>query len=161
DLVQALTQASGRDLGPLVGSFIDQPGVPVVAARVRCDAGHGRVELEQSRWRSIGSTVAAAGTWTIPVRLRAGIAGRGESACTLLAERSGSLELPACADWVMPNAQAAGYYRATLPTDDLVRLRDRGMRRLAVVERLHLAHDLEAAFRSGALPGGDVLRALE
>src|SRR5262249_7899484 len=65
------------------------------------------------------------------------------------------------ADWVMPNAQAAGYYRATLPSDDLVRLRDRGMRRLSVVERVHLAHDLEAAFRSGALPGGDVLRALE
>jgi cytosol alanyl aminopeptidase len=159
-LVAALTAAAGQDLAPLVSSFIDQPGVPVVAARLRCEGGRGRVELAQSRWRPIGATTADA-TWIIPVCVRAGIAGRVERACTLLAAPTGALDLPGCADWVMPNAHAAGYYRATLPPDDLARLRDRGAARLSVAERVGLAHDLDAAFRSGALRGGEVLRALE
>src|SRR5439155_22281212 len=37
----------------------------------------------------------------------------------------------------------------------------RGTPGLAAVERVQLAHDLEAAFSSGALSGADVLRALE
>jgi alanyl aminopeptidase len=161
ELVQALSAAAGRDLGPLVGSFIDQPGVPVVAARLRCDAGHGRVELAQARWRSVGSAISGDATWMIPVCVRAGFGKRVEQACTVLTARTGSLELPACADWMMPNAQAAGYYRSTMTAEDLARLRDRGTQQLSVVERVMLAHDLEAAFRSGASPGGDVLRALE
>jgi alanyl aminopeptidase len=161
ELVQALAAASGKELAPLVSSFLDQPGVPVVAARLRCAAGHGRVELAQSRWRSVGSTVPGDATWTIPVCVRAGIGARVEEACTLLSARTGALELPACADWIMPNAQAAGYYRSTLSAEDLAHLRDRGTRQLSVVERVMLAHDLDAAFRSAALPGGEVLRALE
>jgi alanyl aminopeptidase len=160
DLLAALAKASGRDLGLLVSSFIDQPGVPVVAAGARCDAGRGSVALAQARWRPIGSTTPDV-TWAIPVCVRAGIAGRVHQACTLLDTPTGSLALPACADWIMPNADAAGYYRATLSPGDLARLRDRGTPRLAVVERVQLAHDLEAAFGSGALAGGDVLRALE
>src|SRR6185436_3337605 len=114
----------------------------------------------QSRWRAIGATTADA-TWTIPVCVRAGIAGRVEQACTVLAAPTGALDLPGCADWVMPNAHAAGYYRATLPPDDLARLRDRGRPQLSVAERVQLANDLDEAFRSGSLPGGEVLRALE
>ncbi|HSR97243.1 MAG TPA: M1 family metallopeptidase [Kofleriaceae bacterium] len=160
DLIAALAASAGKDLAPLASSFLDQPGVPVVAARTRCEGGRGRLELAQSRWRPIGSTTPDA-TWTIPVCVRAGIAGRVHEACTVLDAPTGTLELPGCAEWVMPNAQGAGYYRATLPPDDLARLRDRGTPRLAVVERVQLAHDLEAAFSSGALAGGDVLRALE
>jgi len=161
DLVQALENAAGHELGPLVSSFLDQPGVPAVAVQLRCDAGHGRVELAQARWRPVGSTVPGDAIWTIPVCVRAGFGPRVEQACTLLAARTGTLELPRCADWIMPNAQAAGYYRSTLAAEDLAHLRDRGTQRLATVERVMLAHDLEAAFRSAALPGGDVLRYLE
>jgi len=161
ELIQAFAAASGKDLAPLVSSFLDQPGVPVVAARLRCEGGHGRVELEQTRWRSIGSTVPAGGIWTIPVCVRAGLGKRTEQVCAVLGERTGTIDLPGCADWIMPNADAAGYYRFTLPADDLAGLRDRGTPQLSVVERLRLAHDLGAGFRSGALPGGDVLRAFE
>src|SRR6185436_11097439 len=84
-----------------------------------------------------------------------------ERACTLLGERTGALDLAFCPDWVMPNAHGAGYYRARLGAGDLARLRDRGRLQLSVVERVVFAHDLEAAFRSAALPGDEVLRALE
>ncbi|HEX2686175.1 MAG TPA: M1 family metallopeptidase, partial [Kofleriaceae bacterium] len=161
ELVQALAAASGKELRPLVGSFLDQPGVPVVGARLRCEAGHGWVELTQARWRPVGSPIPEDALWTIPVCVRAGIATGTEKACTLLAARTGALELSGCAGWIMPNAQAAGYYRSTLSAEDLAHLRDRGTRQLSVVERVMLAHDLEAAFRSAALPGDEVLRGLE
>jgi alanyl aminopeptidase len=161
ELLQALSRAAGRELAPLVGSFVDQPGVPVVGAHLRCEAGHGSVELTQARWRAAGSAIPAGALWTIPVCVRAGFGPRVEEVCTVLTAPAGSLALPACADWVLPNARAAGYYRSTLPAEDLARLRDRGTPRLSAAERVMLAYDLEAAFRSAALPGDEVLRALE
>jgi alanyl aminopeptidase len=161
DLLAALAQASGKDVAPLASSFLEQPGVPAIAVKLRCEAGHGTVELAQSRWRPVGSAVAAEGSWTVPVCVRAAIGKRVEQVCTVLTAPTGAIELPGCADWVMPNADAAGYYRTTLVGDDLARLRDRGMAKLSVVERLRVAHDLEAAFRSAAMPGDEVLRASE
>ena len=162
DLISALASASHRELGPLVSSFLDQPGVPVVAATARCEAGRGRVELSQARWRSLGSAATPGARWTIPVCVRFGAGARTGQACTVLDGETGSLELPGCADWIWPNADAAGYYRTALSVADVARLTARtAVARLSTVERVRLGHDLEAAFASGALPGGDVLRALE
>ena len=160
ELVRALSTAAGKPLAPMVSSFLDQPGVPVVSAHLRCDAGRGTVELGQARWRPLGATIGDA-HWAIPVCVRAGIGARVEQVCTLLEGPTGTLALPACADWILPNAGAAGYYRSTLPPEDLARLRDRGLRQLATVERVTFGNDLVAAFGSGALPGDQVLRALE
>jgi alanyl aminopeptidase len=160
DLIQSLAAAAGRPLAPLVSSFLDQPGVPVVSARLRCEAGRGHVDLEQTRWLPIGSSIQGETSWTIPVCIRVGIGKRIERACTLLDARTGSLDLPACADWILPNADAAGYYQATLATEDLTRLRDRGLPRLSTVERVRVAYDLTAGFRSAALAGDDVLNAM-
>jgi alanyl aminopeptidase len=160
ELVGALEAAANRPLAPMVASFLDQPGVPAVTMTPRCQAGHGSVELSQARWHAAGASVANA-TWTVPVCVRAGIAGKIDEACTLLAAPTGSLLLSGCPDWVLPNAGAAGYYRSTLPAAELARLRDRGLPRLSAIERVTLGYDLDAAFRSAALPGDEVLRAFE
>ncbi|HET7505075.1 MAG TPA: M1 family aminopeptidase [Kofleriaceae bacterium] len=160
DLVRALSTAAGRDLAPLVGSFIDQPGVPVVTARPRCEAGRGSVELTQARWRPVGSKLASDARWTIPVCVRAGVGQGVADVCTLLDAPTGSLALPGCASWVAPNAQGAGYYRSALAPRELNQLLAHAAQ-LSVVERVTLANDLAAAFRSASMPGGDVLRALE
>ncbi|HEX7841126.1 MAG TPA: M1 family aminopeptidase, partial [Kofleriaceae bacterium] len=159
DLVRALSAASQKELGPLVASFLEQPGVPVVTARSRCADHRGRVELAQTRWHPIGAAADAGARWTIPVCVRFGIGERTDQACTVLDAEAGSLDLPGCPDWIWPNADAAGYYRSALATEDLARLGK--PHRLSTVERVQLGHDLEAAFASAALPGGDVLRALE
>jgi len=157
ELVAAVSKATGRDLKPIATSFLDQPGVPVVSVATTCTAGKGHLALAQSRWRSAGSPAGADARWAIPVCVRTDA---GET-CTLLAEPTGSLELPTCPAWVMPNAGATGYYRFTQPTEDLAHLRDRGTSHLTTAERLVLVHDLDAAFRSGAMPGDAVLHALE
>ncbi len=177
ELVGALAAASHRELGPLVASFLDQPGVPVVTASVRCEAGRGRIELAQAAWRAVGSIAPRTGSWTIPVCVRYGVAAKPgthagpfaapkaepsiDQTCALLTAPTGSIALAECPDWVLPNADAAGYYRSALAAGDLERLRERGLGRLSTVERVQLGRDVEAAFDSAALPGGDVLRALE
>jgi alanyl aminopeptidase len=161
ELLGALSAAAGKPLAPMVSSFLDQPGVPVVTAQLRCTAGRGSAQLTQARWQPIGGAPGGDARWTIPVCVRVGIGKRTEQVCTVLDAPTATLALPACADWILPNADAAGYYRTTLPPEDLARLRDRGLRRVSTVERVAFANDLLAAFRSGSLPGDAVLRALE
>jgi len=160
DLIRSLSAASHRELAPLVSGFLDQPGVPLVSVASRCDGGRGRVELAQTAWHAAGATASSA-RWQIPVCLRYGVGARVDQLCTVLDVAERTVELPACPDWILPNADAAGYYRSALSAPDLARLRDRGTARLSTVERVGLGHDLEAAFASAALPGGDVLRAIE
>jgi cytosol alanyl aminopeptidase len=161
ELVGALEAAARKPLAGMVASFLDQPGVPVVSAATRCAAGGSRIELAQAAWRPAGAAAASGARWEIPVCVRFGAAGRVHEACTLLAAPADTIELPVCPDWILPNADAAGYYRSALAADDLKRLRERGLARLSTVERVQLGHDLEAAFASAALPGAEVLRALE
>ncbi len=154
DLVAALARASGKPVAAVAASFLDRPGVPVVDVVPTCEAGRGRVHLAQARWQPIGGTLPGGEPWSIPVCLRTSA---GET-CTVFATRTATVELPACVGWVMPNAGAAGYYRFTLPAAALAPLRTAN---LSTVERLALGHDLAAAFRSGAIAGGDVLAALD
>jgi alanyl aminopeptidase len=161
DLVAALSKEAGRELGPLFSSFLDQPGVPLVRARLTCEETKGRVLLEQSRWLPAGSTALRNVSWQVPVCVRAGVAGHVEEACMLLDNTQSSMELSGCADWVMPNADAAGYYRFALASGDLAHLQTHGMKALTTAERMALVHNLEAAFRSVSLPAGDVLAALD
>src|SRR4051812_48621358 len=117
----------------------------------------------------VGSTAPPGGPWTIPVCVRYDTGGKADpdpfstakpegrirQTCALLAAPTGAIDLPMCPDWILPNADAAGYYRSALAAADVQRLRERGLARLSTVERVGLGHDLEAAFASAELPGGD------
>ncbi len=160
DLVGALSKASGRDLGPLFMSFLDHPGAPLIATHATCENGKGSIALEQSRWLPYGSTSAKDVAWSVPVCARASVGGKVVEACRLLEAATGSIPLAGCADWFMPNADARGYYRFTEDAADLARLRDHGTAKLTAAERMMLAEDMEAAFRSASLSSGEALAAL-
>jgi alanyl aminopeptidase len=161
DLVSALSAGAHRDLSALFASFLDQPGAPLIVARTTCDHGKGAIAIEQSRWLPYGSKAAKDQIWTVPVCARAQVAGKVIDACTLLDARTGTIPLPGCADWAMTDADGRGYYRSTLDPVDLAHLRDRGMSHLTTAERVALAGDLDAAFRSASLSSVDALRAVE
>jgi cytosol alanyl aminopeptidase len=166
DLVSELAKASGKDVAPIATSFLDQPGVPNVDVQVACSAAKATLTLTQSKWRAISPAIAAASTvadptWTIPVCVRTGRGANTSETCTLLTEHTGTIELASCPDWVMPNADAVGYYRFSLARDELAKLRDVGTKHLSTGERLALANDLSSGFDSGTIPAADVLRALE
>ena len=162
DLMLALAQASGRDVGTPFLSFLAQPGLPLVGANLSCGEGGRFVDLTQRRFTPTGSEIAAQGTlWSIPVCIRYGIGRTTAEVCTLLNGASAQIAIPGdtCPDWVFPNADAAGYYRYSLAAEDLAALMVHGLRSLTPAERLSLANNLRAGYVSGAITAADALTA--
>ncbi|MCE9673311.1 M1 family metallopeptidase [Myxococcus stipitatus] len=163
DFFQALSTATGRDVGPTFSTFLDQPGVPLVAMELQCPRGAApRLSLSQRRYLPLGSKgeEGAAPTWRVPLCVRYGAGATEGRACTLLEGPTGALELTeakGCPDWVHPNADARGYYHAVLGGEGLARLARRGGARLSVAERLVLLDDARALLGNGELDVGQAL----
>ena len=158
DLLEALSRASGRDVDAPFRTFLDQPGVPRIEAKLRCEPGRARVELAQTRDLPRGSTAKTGTLWQIPVCMRTALSATG-AACTLLTTKQGVLELGAeCPAWIQPDADLAGYYRWTLPA---AQLRALAHAKLSAVDRFAVSSAVRAGYDASALPAGDALAALE
>ena len=160
DLLAALSSSSGTDVTAPFMSFLTQVGVPLLEAKLECsDAKVGELSLAQSRYLPLGSGGSRTQQrWQIPVCARYQNAGGVRESCTLLSEASGSLALPGgCANWLMPNADGTGYYRFTLPSADLEKLRTQGLHKLSARERFTLAKALRAGFENGSVSASDWL----
>ncbi|MEO7093519.1 MAG: M1 family metallopeptidase, partial [Polyangiales bacterium] len=160
DLFAALSEESKKDVATPFATFVDQPGVPVVSSAVVCDA-KPHLTLAQARHLPLGSTGDTKATWQIPVCARYSTGKKIVESCTLLTSTEGTLPLDGCPEWVMPNSDAAGYYRFALAGPDLAKLTKAGLPHLSVRERLAVADSLFAAFSRGTTPAADILGALE
>ena len=152
DLLSALAAASDRDVATPFETFLDQPGVPLVTATLECDANGNRVALAQRRHLPLGSEADPDLEWQIPVCVRFPAGAHTRVACHLLDTPEGSVSLPggSCPSWLLPNANAAGYYRFRQPPTDLGALMRDGFPTLSPAERLSVANNLDAGFRAGA-----------
>lgn len=68
DLWSALGKASGMDIGSIMHDWLDQPGYPVVTAKVASD---GHLKLSQKQF-FIGTGVDRGRTWQIPLKANYG-----------------------------------------------------------------------------------------
>jgi alanyl aminopeptidase len=164
DLVDAIATAAdkGADFKAAFKSFLDQSGVPYVQTRLVQQGGKSVLELTQSRYLPWGSKGDASRTWGVPVCVRYGTAGGDKVACELLQQASGSIALTGASQptWVMPNADARGYYRFGLSKADLGGLTAQ-VAKLSDAEQLAYADAIAASFKHGDLDAGDVLAALK
>jgi len=183
DLVDAIAAAAGKGdaFKHAFKSFLDQSGVPYVQAKLVRKNGQTALEMEQSRYLPLGSRGARgswvcgvagpcvddtlAGTrrlWGIPVCVRYGTADGSKVACDMLDKSSGTMLLPGASKstWVMPNANAAGYYRFSLGKGELAAL-TREVAKLSDTEQLAYADAIHASFEHGDLDAGQVLAALK
>lgn len=162
DFMASLAEGSGRpDVVPAFRSFIDQPGVPLVEARLACDGEGARLELAQQRYLPLGSRGERRQTWQIPMCVSYG-QGEGPLAreCLLLDKPVASLGLAGagCPSVVLPNAGGAGYYRFGLERAGWQALMAT-FPRLSQKEGLAIADSLSAAHQAGQLPTSDWLEA--
>jgi len=123
DFIHHLAEASSEQPPRLVvsafNSFLEQAGLPLVEVASSCDGHNLAINLKQSRYFPVGSTGVQDQLWEIPVCLRLGYADNDIKTCLLLNEQDQTFELPqACPDWIVPNADSAGYYRFSLGKDD-------------------------------------------
>jgi len=158
ELVQELSR--DRDIRGAFRTFIEQPGLPRIHARLHCDGPGPRVTLRQERALPVGSRADRSLRWEVPVCIRA--EGRAEASCTLLGAEQGTLALPGkrCPAWIHGNTRAAGYYLWTLPPAQMDALLNRGWPALRSTERLSAASALISAVNDGILPAADGLARL-
>ncbi len=160
DLFQALGDASGKDVLSVATSFLDQPGVPLVSAKLECKKDASPTVLLAQKRLLLGSHDPKNGTesrWKIPVCI--GYDGdKSTPACTLLDGETARVELPKgvkCPSWISPNAGQRGYYRYSISPAEFRSLA-RSAPKLDVVTRFGMLDDAYALVESGEL-GVDVL----
>jgi alanyl aminopeptidase len=164
DLVDAIADAAGKKdaFKHAFHSFIDQSGVPYVQTRLEQKDGKTVLQLSQSRYLPLGSSGNSQRVWGIPVCVRYGTPDGSKVACDMLDKATGSIVLAGASKptWIMPNANASGYYRFSMNKQDLGKLTNE-VSTLSDAEQLAYADAIGASFRHGDLDAGDVLAALK
>ncbi|MBO6687705.1 MAG: ERAP1-like C-terminal domain-containing protein [Henriciella sp.] len=143
-------------------SFIMQPGIPYLDIEFTCPAPDaGLIRVSQSRYARVGSTIdPTAQTWVIPLAIKMNGA-NGERTVRQIFSGS-SMEVPldgGCPDWVLPNADGAGYWRFALNESawqNLITNYDQ----LSAAEQLSFIDSATAAFTSGDLSASTLLQAI-
>ena len=147
DFWGTLTTATGKPVDRVMAKFVDQPGVPLVSAEIKCaQSGEpANVVLSQQRYvQSGGPTADGQTVWDIPVCLRAS---SGKIICDILNEPRESFQVDACPSWVMGNASARGYYRFSATPEAVRRLSD-DIAPLSSAERVSVLSDEWSLARS-------------
>lgn len=114
DFVRALERASGKTLGPIVESFVDTRGMPIVRSSVTCEGPRmSTITLSEQPPRVTGEANRSA--WTIPVC----IAAQGKSlGCAELSDKMVSFDVRSaeigCSSWLDLNPGLDGYYEQAL-----------------------------------------------
>jgi len=103
DLWKEISAASGIDVSSIAGSFLNQPGFPILSV----DKEGG---VTQTRYLRYG-TEAPDLQWTIPLNVKYKKDGEIKEVFYLLDDKTGQIDLPADADWILPDAGAEGYFR--------------------------------------------------
>jgi len=144
-------------------SFIMQPGIPNLDVNFTCPAPDaGLISVTQSRYAPLGSAIDPnAQSWAIPFAIK--MAGANGERTIREMFTGTALEIPldgGCPDWVMPNADGAGYWRFTL-NEPAWRSLIANYDRLSPSEQLSFADSVTAAFAAGSLSANTLLAALE
>lgn len=156
DFMASLAEGSGQPgIAASFRSFIEQPGVPVVDARLECadDEVAPQITLRQRRYAPLGSTIAAqAQQWSIPVCIAYDVDGAPGRTCELLESKTGTiaLDVDMCPTAIHPNSGGTGYYRFALDEPGWAALTSRASA-LEPAEALTLVDSMDAAFRAGEL----------
>lgn len=162
DFLAAIGAATGRDVAPAFSTFLDQAGVPLVSARLKCGQGaRPALELSQKRFLPLGSRGSAQQTWQIPVCFKYDDGANAKQQCAVLDRPQAEVALAganSCPSWVVLNARESGYYRTLYEGGLLDGVLADGGRHLSVPERVGLLSDIQAAVSSGDLPAGTALR---
>ncbi|MEP6343050.1 MAG: M1 family aminopeptidase [Maricaulaceae bacterium] len=163
DFFQSIAEGSKNpDVVDAMKSFVDQKGVPLVRAELTCSNNQTEINLTQSRYAPLGSSIKQGPKWDIPVCVAYGIDGTRGKSCTLMKEQTTTLkpETKGCADWATLNADGAGYYRFSMDGAAWDNLLD-NIDQLNTREVLTVSDSLSASFSAGAVSADNFLKGME
>ena len=160
DFFRAVGDASGRGDVAVAAfrSFIEQPGLPLVEAKMRCEGDRATLDVSPHRFIPKG-TKGDEIQWMLPACFTYGIGNEvGRQCAEVPGPRSIALEkAPHCPDWVVGNADGAGHWVARWDAPAQQRIVANAAR-LPEREAVALAANVELMMKSGLMPVGDALR---
>lgn len=149
-----------HDIAGAFSSFLDQPGVPLVTATLKCDGGSARLDVSQGRFFPLGSSGAATQLWKIPFCVRYAAGGEPARQCMLIQQASAEMDLSkagSCPQWLDGNEGANGYYRVLYAPAQLTALLKTEDQSLSLPEKVSLIGDISALTGNGKVPLGQAL----
>ncbi|MEL6857764.1 MAG: M1 family metallopeptidase [Pseudomonadota bacterium] len=172
DIIGAETETP--ELTTAFRSFVEQNGLPNVRINPRSDVdGRQSFTIQQSRYHPIGSAIQQDRQWVIPLCYKVGRGEIIERHCQLIddpatrdpindvtLEALNSDGASAGIDWIMLNADGAGYYRFSLP-DPMWQDLGRSFGRLNAGEKLAVLDSIGAEFAAGRTSIGTVWRFID
>jgi len=164
DLWEALSEASGEDVGALVRPWIEQEGYPVVEIRRARSGGRTTLEFRQRRFLEQGASRRAKSRkpptrWPIPWIGRIGAeraAGGGRLERRLLRGARDRMSLQRAPRFVYGNGEEGGFFRPLHDADEIRRLSE-SIGSLETVERMGLIDHQWALVRAGQSRIGSML----
>jgi puromycin-sensitive aminopeptidase len=163
DLWDALSKASGEEVGPLVRPWIEQEGYPVVEIRRANSAGRPVIEFQQRRFLEQAARKRAGSRkpltrWPIPWvgRIGGGRGGRGKLERRLLSGARDRISLKHTPRFIYGNADEGGFFRPLHDADEIRRL-TKSLGALKAVERMGLIDHQWALVRAGQSNVGSML----
>jgi alanyl aminopeptidase len=164
DLVDTIAAAAqqGDGFKQAFNSFLNQNGVPYVQATLEQNNGGAVLRLSQRRYLPLGSTGDANRTWGIPLCVRCLAKAGLKVSCQMLDKSTGSVQLAdaAVSTWVMPNANARGYYRFSLDKSGWSNLIQH-VAMLSDAEQLAYADSVSAGFQQGNWNASEAMAAFK
>jgi len=159
DLWQALSESSGKDVESALGTFIVQPGVPLVTVEFE---GSNSLRLSQERFMNYGNKAPEELLWQIPVSIKYSDGKETKILSLLLTAEEETVKLDSNGEvqWLYPNTESAGYYRWQIPNPMLEKLCENSQTYLSSRERIGLIRNLAALLDAGELSGGKYLETL-
>jgi puromycin-sensitive aminopeptidase len=157
DLWNALAEASGQDVEPVVRAWIEQPGFPLLRLRRSERDGRSWLRFEQERFLASPKAKAPHALWPVPWVGRVASGESTRSVRQLLTKRRGEIELPVRGPrFVYGNAEEGGFYRPLHEAAELAALAS-ALDALLPVERMGLVGHQWAVARAGHAAIGDFL----
>ncbi len=155
----AIGEASGRKGAvEAFAAFVEQPGIPLVDAALRCGAGKPRLALSQHRLRPVGSAASDL-EWSTPACFRyAGGAGDGPQCAQVSGAKPDAvaIESQSCPAWLVGNAGGRGHYVVRYDKD-LSRRIVANFRALPAAEAVALLDDTAMLAQSGLVAVDEAL----
>ena len=154
EFLDAVSTYSKKDITKPFSTFLNQAGVPVVAASLDCAQSSPTLHLEQQRSLPMGAKAEKEQTWDIPVCIKYSVGSGEQKACMLMERQKQDMTLSAasCPAWVQMNRDAKGYYQVDYRGDLYDKLTSDGVANtLSIPERVDFMGNARSAARAGRL----------
>jgi alanyl aminopeptidase len=142
-------------------NFVEQAGVPLLNIVQSCKDERTQLDITQERFAPIGTEFKQKTLWSIPACMSYEVDGEIKQQCEVLSQATQrvKLKISGCANWVMPNKNASGYYRFNLDGDGWKSLVN-NLHKVDPREANAVLDSMNAAFSSGKMSVQDLVKVI-